>query len=188
MNALLTGYYLYIETSAPRLSGDVARIYSPFISSSYPADCLVFHYHMFGEHVAHLKALIKTIEGHEQYVWKSFGNHGDTWHKATIHIPPMQTDYQVGLHNDIPSFFKLFLGDYTTCTFILLETSKITSWRASIYRAFLTSGKTSLHVKVHDSPIFINIEINIVIDNLLRYEINCIRYYKKYTIEQKFIF
>lgn len=62
---------------------------------------------MFGEHVAHLKALIKTIEGHEQYVWKSFGNHGDTWHKATIHIPPMQTDYQVGLHNDIPSFFTL---------------------------------------------------------------------------------
>eukprot|EP00105_Crassostrea_gigas_P015139 XP_011432046.1 PREDICTED: MAM and LDL-receptor class A domain-containing protein 1 [Crassostrea gigas] len=109
-----TGFYLYIETSAPRLSGDVARIYSPFISSSYPADCLVFHYHMFGEHVAHLKVLIETIEGHEQYVWKSFGNHGDTWHKATVHIPQMQTDYQVGttesLYHELPSLLYALFG------------------------------------------------------------------------------
>lgn len=111
---LITGFYLYIETSAPRLSGDVARVYSPFISSSYPADCLVFHYHMFGEHVAHLKVLIETIEGHEQYVWKSFGNHGDTWHKATVHIPQMQTDYQVGttesLYHELPSLLYALFG------------------------------------------------------------------------------
>lgn len=69
---------------------------------------------MFGEHVAHLKVLIETIEGHEQYVWKSFGNHGDTWHKATVHIPPMQTDYQVGttasLYYELPSFLYSLFG------------------------------------------------------------------------------
>lgn len=69
---------------------------------------------MFGEHVAHLKVLIETIEGHEQYVWKSFGNHGDTWHKATVHIPKMQTDYQVGttesLYHGLPSLLYALFG------------------------------------------------------------------------------
>lgn len=71
---------------------------------------------MFGEHVAHLKVLIETIEGHEQYVWKSFGNHGDTWHKATVHIPQMQTDYQVGttesLYHEFPSLLYAYLGNF----------------------------------------------------------------------------
>ncbi|XP_062589655.1 MAM and LDL-receptor class A domain-containing protein 1-like isoform X1 [Saccostrea cucullata] len=89
------GYYLYIESSAPRVTGDTARIYSPFITSYNPVSCLVIHYHMFGEHVAHLHVLLVTIEGHEQSIWKHFGNHGDVWHKATIHLPPMQTDYQI---------------------------------------------------------------------------------------------
>lgn len=89
------GFYLYIETSAPRLASDVARIYSPFISGSNQAPCLVFYYHMFGEHVAYLKVLVEPIEGRKQYIWKTFGNQGDVWHKITIPLPPMQKEYQV---------------------------------------------------------------------------------------------
>lgn len=92
---------MYIETSAPRLTGEVARIYSPFISSSYPAECLVFHYHMFGEHVAQLKVLIETIDGHVEYIWKSLGNHGDVWQKAVVHLPSVQTDFQVAFNKEI---------------------------------------------------------------------------------------
>lgn len=57
------GFYMYIETSRPRLEGDKARLLSPtfnmnaksFLSSSSggnnPTYCFTFYYHMYGKHI-----------------------------------------------------------------------------------------------------------------------------------------
>ena len=55
----LIGYYVYIETSAPRQGGDTARLYSP-VFNSQPTKCLQFYYHMYGLHIANLTVYIKV--------------------------------------------------------------------------------------------------------------------------------
>ncbi|KAI8519689.1 hypothetical protein Bbelb_029460 [Branchiostoma belcheri] len=42
------GYYMYIESSTPAQTGDVARLFSPETSGP----CLQFYFHMFGQHMA----------------------------------------------------------------------------------------------------------------------------------------
>ncbi|KAK1791027.1 hypothetical protein P4O66_002078 [Electrophorus voltai] len=57
------GYYMYIETSRPRLRGDKARLLSPVYNATAvkgpsgfnrPPYCVSFFYHMNGKHIAHL--------------------------------------------------------------------------------------------------------------------------------------
>lgn len=55
----LTGFYMYIETSRPRLEGEKARLLSPTFNvapkSPYGATnsayCFSFYYHMYGKHI-----------------------------------------------------------------------------------------------------------------------------------------
>jgi hypothetical protein len=42
-----SGYYMYIETSAPQVRGDVARLISP-IQANQNGKCLYFWYHAYG--------------------------------------------------------------------------------------------------------------------------------------------
>lgn len=65
----LTGFYMYIETSRPRLDGDKARLLSPIFNmntksssssssiTNNPTYCFAFYYHMYGRHIG------KTAEG-----------------------------------------------------------------------------------------------------------------------------
>ena len=63
------GYYLYIESSFPQMSGQKARIISPMY---YPSSiCLRFYYHMFGPSTGTLKVL---LVGTQQTLWtKRYG-------------------------------------------------------------------------------------------------------------------
>jgi hypothetical protein len=45
------GYYMFIESSSPRLENDTARLYSPVFTSQLTASqpsCFIFWYHMYG--------------------------------------------------------------------------------------------------------------------------------------------
>lgn len=56
---LLSGFYMYIETSRPRLEGEKARLLSPVFSiapknpygPTNTAYCFSFFYHMYGQHI-----------------------------------------------------------------------------------------------------------------------------------------
>ncbi|KAG7277780.1 hypothetical protein CRUP_023068, partial [Coryphaenoides rupestris] len=89
------GYYMYIETSRPRLAGDTARLLSPSFtagsrSSSY---CLGFYYHMYGKHIGSLGVVLRqkgqTVS--DSSVWSLSGNQGDRWRQAKVTIHPTTT-------------------------------------------------------------------------------------------------
>ena len=81
------GYYMYIEASSPRNSGDNAFLRSP--PMKFPVNmCLQFYYHMSGSAIGSLKA---TLNG--KTVFYASGNKGDVWHAASVNVPPI-----AGLH------------------------------------------------------------------------------------------
>jgi len=48
---LYAGYYMFIESSSPRMENDTARLYSPIYTSQLNASqpsCFIFWYHMYG--------------------------------------------------------------------------------------------------------------------------------------------
>lgn len=58
---LTPGFYMYIETSRPRLEGDKARLLTPTFNvgskgtygtvTANPTYCFAFYYHMYGKHI-----------------------------------------------------------------------------------------------------------------------------------------
>lgn len=45
------GYYMFIEASRPRVTGDKARLISPLYNISAKYYCVSFYYHMYGKHI-----------------------------------------------------------------------------------------------------------------------------------------
>uniref|UniRef100_A0A3Q1FEH3 MAM domain containing glycosylphosphatidylinositol anchor 2 n=1 Tax=Acanthochromis polyacanthus TaxID=80966 RepID=A0A3Q1FEH3_9TELE len=90
------GFYMYIETSRPRLDGDKARLLSPTFnmnaksSSSGPSYCFSFYYHMYGKHIGALNVFLRqkgqTVT--DTSVWSLTGNQGDRWRQAKVNIQP----------------------------------------------------------------------------------------------------
>ncbi|XP_044182256.1 MAM and LDL-receptor class A domain-containing protein 1-like isoform X1 [Acropora millepora] len=75
-----SGYYMYIETSGPRVQGDLARLSTPALSFS-GATCITFFYHMYGATIGHLEV---TVNGRN--VFSASGNKGNTWLEASINL------------------------------------------------------------------------------------------------------
>lgn len=89
----LPGYndsYIYIESSAPRRTGDKARLISPNMTGPH---CATFYYNLNGAAMAFLSVFIKSQRG-ERMVWLKSKNRGDTWIKTQININETGT-YQV---------------------------------------------------------------------------------------------
>ncbi|XP_028396557.1 MAM and LDL-receptor class A domain-containing protein 2-like [Dendronephthya gigantea] len=81
-----SGYYLYIETSSPRQSGDKAAILTPTLNGN---QCMKFSYHMYGGDIGTLK-----IYANNQIIFSRSGNQGNRWVQAEKSI--MQSgSYQV---------------------------------------------------------------------------------------------
>lgn len=86
-----TGYYMYIETSSPRVAGDNAKLtfYVPGNKQPY---CLKFYYHMYGDTIGTL-----NVFNGNMVVFTESGNQYNLWLKAerTIYL-----DYSVscGVH------------------------------------------------------------------------------------------
>ncbi|KAJ7989283.1 hypothetical protein DPEC_G00317880 [Dallia pectoralis] len=94
------GFYMYIETSRPRVAGDEARLLTPMFDvspkspygtvttmSSY---CFSFYYHMYGKHIGAFNVYLrqKGQAGTDTSVWTLVGNQGDRWKQAKVNIHP----------------------------------------------------------------------------------------------------
>ena len=71
---------MYIETSSPRVQGDVAKLTSPMLKFSGNM-CLKFFYHMYGETIGKLDV---TINGRS--VFSRMGNQGNKWIEASKNL------------------------------------------------------------------------------------------------------
>ena len=94
---ILTGTYMYIETSAPRSPGDTARLISPKLSSSTTAQCFTFWYHMYGVHIGSLMISVKQLSDKTNgtVVWTKMVQQGDRWVQGEATIPAQTDQYQV---------------------------------------------------------------------------------------------
>ena len=68
---LFAGYYLYIETSRPRVPGDKATILTPYLNGP---QCMEFYYHMYGRGIGSL-----NIFANNQTIFSKSGNQGKQW-------------------------------------------------------------------------------------------------------------
>ncbi|XP_069464862.1 MAM domain-containing glycosylphosphatidylinositol anchor protein 1 isoform X2 [Ambystoma mexicanum] len=92
----LEGYYMFIEASRPRVSGDKARLISPLynVTGKPPqyrsAYCVSFYYHMYGKHIGSLNILVRVrnIGTMDTQVWTMSGNRGNMWQHANVPINP----------------------------------------------------------------------------------------------------
>ncbi|XP_047128245.1 MAM and LDL-receptor class A domain-containing protein 1 isoform X1 [Hydra vulgaris] len=79
-----SGWYIFIETSWPRVQNDTARL----MSASIPATskiCLEFWYHMFGDHIGNL-TVYTMVQNKSTAVWTKSGTQGQKWKHAVIHL------------------------------------------------------------------------------------------------------
>ncbi|KAK6478831.1 MAM domain-containing glycosylphosphatidylinositol anchor protein 2-like [Huso huso] len=98
------GFYMYIETSRPRLEGEKARLMTPTFNvapknpygATNSAYCFSFYYHMYGKHIGTLNAYLR-LKGQttvDSPVWALSGNQGEHWRLATANIHP-NTSFQI---------------------------------------------------------------------------------------------
>ncbi|KAJ7393860.1 hypothetical protein OS493_003527 [Desmophyllum pertusum] len=73
------GYYVYIETSSPRVSNDTAIL--TFKGINKKVVCLSFYYHMYGFDVNTL-----NLNNNGKKFWSMNGDQGNTWKKAEVTI------------------------------------------------------------------------------------------------------
>ena len=85
---LAGGWYLYIETSYPRVPNDTARLVSARVPSTN-GKCLQFWYHMYGDHVDNLTIYMKT-SSRMTPLWQKRGTQGDRWRHGLVNIVSSQ--------------------------------------------------------------------------------------------------
>ena len=89
------GFYVYIETSAPRHRGEKARLTSGIQKPTPQAGvCLSFWYHMYGPYISTLNVYLQT-SANSTLQWKRTSNQGNVWRHAQRTIQSA-TPYQVG--------------------------------------------------------------------------------------------
>ena len=86
------GGYVYIETSRPRLSGDTARLASPWMRGP---QCMTFHYHMYGATMGCVVIYIRSqATSRLKPVWLRCQDQGNHWIQGQISIN-VTSSYQV---------------------------------------------------------------------------------------------
>lgn len=85
------GHYAFIESSAPRVPGDVARLQSTQFQAS--TQCLHFWYHMYGSGIGTLNVYVVTSSGNKT-VWSLSGNQANAWNSAQVAVTS-NTQYNV---------------------------------------------------------------------------------------------
>lgn len=90
------GKYLYIESSSPSVSRNVAQLKSPLLPlAGEDGYCFTFWYHMFGPTVGSLKVFLQTADPLQKIlVWQKSGNQGDEWLLVQSHVT-LQKVHQV---------------------------------------------------------------------------------------------
>ncbi|MFD1163279.1 choice-of-anchor D domain-containing protein [Hwangdonia seohaensis] len=84
-------WYMYIETSSPRSSGDTANFESPcFDLTSSSSANFSFWYHMYGSNIGSLHVELSTDNGstYPTSLWSLSGNQGNTWTQVSLDLTP----------------------------------------------------------------------------------------------------
>ncbi len=89
----ISGTYLYIEASSPRLAGDKARLVSEQFNNIVSSKrCLTFWYHMYGADIGSLNVIYKVPTGavQETLIWNLTGQQhstqGSSWSYASVPV------------------------------------------------------------------------------------------------------
>ncbi|XP_069133765.1 uncharacterized protein [Argopecten irradians] len=90
----LGGHYIYMESSVPRVPGDVARLLSPVYPPSKSGRCFRFWYHMKGpkeeNNVGSLTISLRLLDGNpdtmDEVLFTVKGNQGRDWKKGDTFI------------------------------------------------------------------------------------------------------
>eukprot|EP00795_Rhopilema_esculentum_P015056 gene15056-6221_t len=77
-----SGYYLFVETSSPALSGDKARLLSQEFAATEGL-CMSFWYHMYGSTMGALRVFTKA-DGIETLIWDKHGDQGNQWVESKL--------------------------------------------------------------------------------------------------------
>ena len=82
------GYYMYIETSAPRRPNDTARMISPTIrgNGTVLTRCVQFYYHMYGSHVNSLSVRERINGLLKAPIWMRNGTQGPNWRFGEVQV------------------------------------------------------------------------------------------------------
>ena len=73
------GHYIYMETSAPRRRGDIAKIQSPQLSSTTGVVCVSFAHYMWGQKLGTLDLYLSESSVGTKLIWEQNGNKGPQW-------------------------------------------------------------------------------------------------------------
>ena len=96
---IISGKFMYIESSAPRRPGQKAWLVSKQIGFSTPM-CLNFYYHMYGTQIGSLNVYVKTgVALPSTPVWTKSQNQGQMWNLAQATIQATTQPYRVSLLN-----------------------------------------------------------------------------------------
>lgn len=81
------GYYMYIETSSPQMTGDKARLISPTYKRHAGGVCVTWWYHAYGSSIGSLNVYSRE-KGQLSVspLWSISGNQGDMWRTASITV------------------------------------------------------------------------------------------------------
>lgn len=93
---------MFIETSAPRVPGNKAKLVSEVFPPKSTATCLTFYFHMYGSSIGSLGVYILTNQSTdtvstEVLAWKLSGEAGTDWQLGQVTIASQYTakPYQV---------------------------------------------------------------------------------------------
>ena len=97
---ILSGRYLFIETSWPRLPHETARVESEVIMGTNTGMCLRFWFHMKGAHIGTLNVYLKIIGISNSILWSLSNAQGNNWLQAQVPISSGRRNFQVR-HGDL---------------------------------------------------------------------------------------
>ena len=82
-----SGHYMFIESSAPRKTGDRATIVSELFkpTSSFSGRCLQFYRHMYGPHIGELNVYTR-VGSTDTKIWTESGNQGNSWIQSQVPV------------------------------------------------------------------------------------------------------
>jgi len=80
-----SGYYIFIETSNPRVTGDKARLISQQFNGASSSSCFTFWYHMYGQSIRSLN-LYQLVGKTETLIWTQSGNKGNSWLSGRVPV------------------------------------------------------------------------------------------------------
>ena len=90
MERIISGHYMYIETSAPRRLGHKARLLSPLVHLP-GTNCIKFFYYMYGASVDTLSVYVKEDHSNLSFpVWRRTGTQGTNWTEGRFPVTNSQ--------------------------------------------------------------------------------------------------